>query len=391
MTAGATMERKPLTLEEIPQGLRRNVEAASPPPMRMMAARGLVPAPPNELVVLLYQLTFDAEPPIAKAARDTLAGMPQAVLLGLVSGPLPTLVLDLIAELFKHNDGLLEKLLFNPKTGDETFATVAEVCSESITELIASNEVRLLRHPPIIEGIFLNPAARMSTVDRVTDLGRRHKLKFERVYVLEQLVSDVRTAQELDPKLAEPADDAAFKKLLDRSLAEEAAENAMLANLSEEEVVEVRTRQNEAVDEGKGSNNRQAEIGKMSISQKVRTATLGSKSDRDYLVRDNNRLVHMAAVTSPKVQPSDIMAWSGNKALPENIIMYIGTNGKYRRNYKILVNIVNNPKAPLRLTSGLINTLSKADLAKVQKNRNLAPTIQRLAKSLGEQRAKGRG
>ncbi len=385
------MERKPLTLEEIPQGLRRNVEAASPPPMRMMAARGLVPAPPNELVVLLYQLTFDAEAPIAKAARDTLAGMPQAVLLGLVSGPLPAFVLDLIAELFKHNDALLEKLLLNPKTADETFATVAELCSESITELIASNEVRLLRHPAIIEGLFLNPAARMSTVDRVTDLGRRHKLKFERVYVLEQLVSDVRTAQELDPKLAAPADDAAFKKLLDHSLAEEAAENAMLASLSEDEVVEVRTRQNEAVDEGKSSNNRQAEIGNMSISQKVRTATLGSKSDRDYLVRDNNRLVHMAAVTSPKVQPADIMAWSGNKALPENIIMYIGTNGKYRRNYKIVVNIVNNPKAPLRLTSGLINTLSKADLAKVQKNRNLAPTIQRLAKSLGEQRAKGRG
>ena len=359
--------------------------------MRMMAARGLVPAPPNELVVLLYQLTFDADATIAKAARDTLAGMPQAVLLGLVSGPLPTFVLDLLAELFKHNDALLEKLLLNAKTGDETFATLAEVCSESITELIAANEVRLLRHPAIIEGLFLNPAARMSTVDRVTDLGRRHKLKFERVYVLEQLVSDARTALELDPKLAEPADDAAFKKLLDHSLAEEAAENAMLANLSEEQVVEVRTRQNEAVDEGKSSNNRQAEIGKMSISQKVRTATLGSKSDRDYLVRDNNRLVHMAAVTSPKVQPADIMAWSGNKALPENIIMYIGTNGKYRRNYKILVNIVNNPKAPLRLTSGLINTLSKADLAKVQKNRNLAPAIQRLAKSLGEQRAKGRG
>ena len=384
------MERKPLTLEEIPQGLRRNVEAASPPPMRMMAARGLVPAPPNELVVLLYQLTFDAEAPIAKAARDTLAGMPQAMLLGLVSGPLPAFVLDLIAELFKQNDALLEKLLLNPKTADETFATVAEVCSESITELIASNEVRLLRHPAIIEGLFLNPAARMSTVDRVTDLGRRHKLKFERVYVLEQLVSDARTALELDPKLAAPADDAAFKKLLDHSLAEEAAENAMLANLSDEQVVEVRTRQNQAVDEAKGSNNRQAEIGKMSISQKVRTATLGSKSDRDYLIRDNNRLVHMAAVTSPKVQPSDIMAWSGNKGLPDNIIMYIGTNGRYRRNYKILVNIVNNPKAPLRLTSGLINTMSVADLAKVQKNRNLAPAIQRLAKSLAEQRAKGR-
>ena len=384
------MERKPLTLEEIPQGLRRNVEAGSPPPMRMMAARGLVPAPPNELVVLLYQLTFDAEAPIAKAARDTLAGMPQAVLLGLVSGPLPAFVLDLIAELFKHNDALLEKLLLNPKTDDQTFATLAEHCSESIADLIATNEVRLLRHPAIIEGLFLNPAARMSTVDRVTELGRRHKLKFERVYVLEQLVNDVRTAQELDPKPAAPEDDATFKQILERSLAEEAAENAMLASLSEDQVVEIRTKQNEAIDEGKGSSNRQAEIGKMSISQKVRAATLGSKADRDYLIRDNNRLVHMAAVTSPKVQPPDILAWSSNKALPDNVIVYIGTTGKYRRNYKILVNIVNNPKAPLRLTSSLINTMTVADLAKVQKNRNLAPAIQRLAKGLAEQRAKGR-
>ena len=384
------MDRKPLTLEEIPQGLRRNVEPGSPPPMRMMAARGLVPAPPNELVVLLYQLTFDAEAPIAKAARDTLAGMPQAVLLGLVTAPLPEAVLDLIAELFKHNDALLEKLLLNAKTADETFATLAEVCSESIADLIASNEVRLLRHPPIIEGLFLNPSARMSTVDRVTELGRRHKLRFERVYVLEQLVNDLRTAQEVDAKPAAPEDDAAFKQLLERSLAEEAAENAMLASLTEDQAVELRTRQNNEIDEGKTSSNKQAEIGKMSISQKVRAATLGSKADRDYLIRDNNRLVHMAAVTSPKVQPPDILAWSANKAIPDNVIVYIGTTGKYRRNYKIVVNIVNNPKAPLRLTSSLINTMTVADLNKVQKNRNLAPAIQRLAKNLAEQRAKGR-
>ena len=43
-------------------------------------------------------------------------------------------------------------------------------------------------------------------------------------------------------------------------------------------------------------------IDKMSIAEKMRLATLGSKADREYLVKNNNRLVHMAAVTSPKVR-----------------------------------------------------------------------------------------
>ena len=52
---------KPLPLEEFPEQLRRNVDPSSPPSMRLMAARGLVPAAPREMAMLLFQLSLDAD------------------------------------------------------------------------------------------------------------------------------------------------------------------------------------------------------------------------------------------------------------------------------------------------------------------------------------------
>jgi hypothetical protein len=386
------MELQPLPIDQIPASLRRNLEPGAPPPMRMMAARGLVPAPPPDLAVLLFQLSFDPDATVAKSAQDTMAATPAQVLLNVAAAPLPALVLDWIARLFARADDVLEKVLLNQRTDDSTVAAIAAKASESIIELVAANEVRMLRHAPIIESIFLNEHARMSTVDRVIELARRNRMRFENVAVLDHMMEDLRATNEAlhrDP--AAPGDDA-FKTLLKHSLEEEAREEAALAGLSEDQRAEVRTRQNEDLDEGKrASTNKQAEIGKMNISQKVRLATLGSKADRDYLIRDNNRLVHMAAVLSPKVQPPDIIAWSTNKSLPENVIAYIGSNGKYRRSYRIVNNILNNPKAPLRITSSLINSLVVADLTKLMKNRNVSPALQKLAKNLKAQRERGRG
>jgi uncharacterized protein related to proFAR isomerase len=73
------------------------------------------------------------------------------------------------------------------------------------------------------------------------------------------------------------------------------------------------------------------------------------------------------------------------------VIAYIGGNGKYRRSYRIVNNILNNPKAPLRITSSLINSLVVADLTKLMKNRNVSPALQKLAKNLKAQRERGRG
>ena len=52
-----------------------------PAPARMMAARGMIPVKGGDLVLLLVQLTADADSGVSSSAGDTLKGLPETVLL----------------------------------------------------------------------------------------------------------------------------------------------------------------------------------------------------------------------------------------------------------------------------------------------------------------------
>ncbi len=62
----------PLSMETLPRPLHKHADGASPLPLRMMGAKGLVPAvAPVDLTTLLFVLSFDADPTVREtAARD---------------------------------------------------------------------------------------------------------------------------------------------------------------------------------------------------------------------------------------------------------------------------------------------------------------------------------
>jgi hypothetical protein len=365
----------------------------------MMGARGLVPAAPEETLMLLYQLGLDADVQVADAANKSWNELPVEVLKPAVVASTQAMVLDRVVDSRARDQLILEAVLRNANTSDATYARVARTCSESFTELIAQNEVRVLRYPAIIEALFQNEHARTSTIDRLIELARRHKLTFEGLYVLQAMMDDMR--HDANAVQAPGLDDDHFRKVLAESRAEDEKLEQAVATLSEAEQVALREAEQEKLDaaleaaesgkEASGSSNKAADIGKMNIAQKVRLATLGSRSDRDMLIRDGNRLVHMAAVTSPKNQLKDIVAWSANKQIPDNVIVYIANNGKYKRNYHILINLVNNPKTPLNESVRLIPNLQPKDLANLIKNRNISGNLRRMAQALRDQRAQKRG
>ena len=388
-----------IPLTAFSEKLRRHVDPGSSAPLRMMGARGLVPAAPEETLMLLYQLGLDVDMQVADAANKSWNELPVEVLKPAVVASTHAMVLDRVVESRARDQIILEAVLRNANTSDATYARVARTCSESFTELIAQNEVRVLRYPAIIEALFQNEHARTSTIDRLIELARRHKLTFEGLYVLQAMMDDMR--HDANAVQAPGLDDDHFRKVLAESRAEDEKLEQAVATLSEAEQVALREAEQEKLDaaleaaesgkESSGSSNKAAEIGKMNIAQKVRLATLGSRSDRDMLIRDGNRLVHMAAVTSPKNQMKDIVAWSANKQIPDNVIVYIANNGKYKRNYHILINLVNNPKTPLNESVRLIPNLQPKDLANLIKNRNISGNLRRMAQALRDQRAQKRG
>ena len=374
------MEYRPLPLDQFSEQLRRNVDPDASVALRMMGARGLVPAAPGELATVLYQLSLDTDSTIRDAAKKSLSESPDQIVVTAGRSPIDGQVLDLVARSHSRNDQVLEAVFSNPKSLDETFEEFAKTCSESISELIAINEVRMLRRPEIIEALYMNPNARMSTIDRLVDLAKRHGVKFT-LPVLRELISDpgydtASAATESAAAIDEGTDDE-FKALLQQALDGEETEDETDARRASDEP-----------EESKRSGNIATKILTMTISEKVRMATLGSITERDFLIRDNNRLVHMAAITSPKVSLKDIQSWSGNRMMPDNVLAFIGQHRRYRRIYAILVNLVNNPKMPVKDGVKLMQQLVKKDLKALVKNRNISHNLRRRAQSLDREREK---
>ena len=364
------MDYRPLSLDQFSDQLKRNVDPGAPIPLRMMAARGLVPAAPAELANILYQLSLDAEAEVREAAGKSLAEAPEQISITAASAPIDEQVLDLLARAHARNDRVLEAVFSNRNASDETFEFFARTCSESVSELIAVNEVRMLRTPGIIEALYMNPNARMSTIDRLVDLARRHGVRFN-LPVLRDLISDpgYDTTAAAEASEADEGGDDQFKELLQQALESEETEEETAKRRKAEETGE----------EEPQSTNIATRILSMSISEKVRLATLGSAAERDFLIKDNNRLVHMAAATSPKVQLKDIQSWSANRLMPDGVLSYIAQHRRYRRVYNIVVNLVNNPKMPVKDGVKLMNQLVLKDLKALVKNRNIPHNLRRRA------------
>jgi hypothetical protein len=127
----------------------------------------------------------------------------------------------------------------------------------------------------------------------------------------------------------------------------------------------------------------------MKLSQKIRLATIGSREAIGILVRDANRLVHMAAVNNPRLQYNDIKQMAGNKSMPDGVIRFISMNRDWTSKYEVMVSLVNNPKTPLDKALTFMNALRTNDLRQLQTNRNVSNQIARNAKALMTKRLGG--
>jgi hypothetical protein len=131
---------------------------------------------------------------------------------------------------------------------------------------------------------------------------------------------------------------------------------------------------------------------KMSVSEKIKLATLGNKEARTLLLRDGNRLVSMAAATSPRITDGEIMGLANSRTVNADVLRYIYSNREFLRNYTIKISLVKNPKVPLPTALKMMYTLQEKDIKELSRDRNVPQTIQSQAKALmmkREQAAKG--
>jgi hypothetical protein len=375
------MELTPLSLSEFNVTLRKHVDRASPVQLRLMAARGVIPMAPAELGMVLYQLSFDSKREVAKSALETLKTAPIEVIAAAAESLVNPQVLSWLFYGCAGRVEIVRRLILNPALPSEAIARLARVANTELCDLIAENQVRLLQAPQIIESLYLNKSARMSTLDRLIDFAQRSQISLDGLPGLSALMNSGASIVE-DVQSAENFSDERMFEALNTEDDEGLKEKETLASKGH------RKEQEEPVEneeENRGGS-RKFKLGKMSVSQRVRVAIMGSIGDRDVLVRDPNRVIHMAAINSPKTTQREAQKWASNPSVPDTVIQYIANKKEWLRNYNIKLCLCENPKLPLQKGLRLLQYLRPNDLKALATNRNINQVLRRQAGQLVKKR-----
>jgi hypothetical protein len=110
---------------------------------------------------------------------------------------------------------------------------------------------------------------------------------------------------------------------------------------------------------------------KMNFTQRLKAAVKGSKEIRMILVRDTNRMIAAAAMSSPKMTDQDVEAIAGMGAVSEDVLRLIARKRNWMKNYKIVLRLCRNAKTPVAITMNLLQRIQQKDLVSMSTDRNI--------------------
>ena len=344
------MERQPqkIRLELSPQA-EKYVRRDAPRDVRLMAARGALPLQPTELATVLFALMHDEDAEVKSTARDSLEQLPDSVIGSVLAAPAHPALLDHLARAFADDEERLERIALNPATADRTVAFLAARPFSSVVEIVANNQQRLMRSPAIVEALGSNPLTGRSVIERI--------LAFLGV------PAPARDDGDDEPPIpvGEVSEEEARAAL-------EVVLGASFAVLVEE--------QTEPVDEQEleQGGSLYSLIQNLSVFQKIKLGRMGNKEARSLLVRDRNKIVAIAAVSSPKITDQELLTIAQSRAVGDEVIRVICRSKEATRGYPMKLALATNPKTPQATAMKFVNYLQDKDLQKLMKSKDV-PTV----------------
>lgn len=114
------------------------------------------------------------------------------------------------------------------------------------------------------------------------------------------------------------------------------------------------------------------------ITAKIKLASKGTREQRAQLIRDPNRIVAAAVLSSPKLSDAEVESFAKMANVSDEVLRIIGTNRSWLKNYAVIAALVKNPKTPPAISMQLLSRLSERDIKMISFDRNV-PEAVRLA------------
>lgn len=119
---------------------------------------------------------------------------------------------------------------------------------------------------------------------------------------------------------------------------------------------------------------------KMSFTERMKAAMRGSREMRALLIRDPNKMIAAAVLSSPRLTDAEVEGFAKMATISEEILRVIALNRAWLKNYGVVVALTRNPKTPVALALNLLNRLNDRDLTGLSNDRNIPDPVRTAAR-----------
>jgi hypothetical protein len=118
----------------------------------------------------------------------------------------------------------------------------------------------------------------------------------------------------------------------------------------------------------------------MSVPQKMSRATKGTREERAILIRDPNKIVAVAVMSSPKLTETEVEAFTKMGNVSDDVLRIIATNRSWMKNYGIMLGVAKHPKTPPAISMPIVARLNERDQKSLSVDRNVPEGVRLAAR-----------
>ena len=121
-------------------------------------------------------------------------------------------------------------------------------------------------------------------------------------------------------------------------------------------------------------------LASLPVIDRIKLALRGTREQRTVLVRDPNKVVAVAVLGSPKLNPTEVEGYARMTSVQDEVLRVIGTSRRWVKHYPIVAALVGNAKTPLAIAMPLVTRLNERDLKRVALDRNVSDGVRAAAR-----------
>ncbi len=312
------------------------------PELQRLAASGMLPLPPTELVWLQVVLAEGGGGEIAEQASESLSGMEPPELAELIREGLDIAALPWLCQNLEH-PLVLEAAMRRRDVPRSLLEFLASRLNAELQEILLLRQDAIVELPEILDALEANPELSSFSKRKISEY-RRHLLRPE-------------------PDEA-PAAEEVVKDEVDE-ISEAEVEEAIREARSEPAVGEV--------DEITGLS--ESQLRTLPLPIRLKLSRRAPRALRSILIRDNSPSVAVSVLENNRMSESEIEQIARSRSVVEDVLAAIARNRTWMRKYPIALALVKNPRTQVGVAIRLCSRLSVRDLRSIGRDRNVAHAV----------------